>query len=88
MIGSTLTNELLVQGHEIIAVVRNDCKKMNALNQSNLITIVSCDMCYYCKLSILIDKKIDIAVSTAWNGIRGKDWSNQELQKDDGYYAE
>ena len=44
MIGSALTNELLERGHEVIAVVRNNCKKLNALNQSELLTIVDCDM--------------------------------------------
>ena len=87
MIGSALTNKLLERGHEVIAVVRNNCKKVNALNQSELLTIVNCDMCDYQKLSVLIEKEIDIAVTTAWNGTRGKDRSNQKLQKTNLQYS-
>lgn len=81
MIGSALANELLGQGHEVIAIVRNDCKKLSVLNKSDLLTIVKCDMCDYRTLDILIDGKVDVAVATAWNGTRGKDRSNQKLQK-------
>lgn len=38
-------------------------------------------MCDYRTLDILIDGKVDVAVATAWNGTRGKDRSNQKLQK-------
>ena len=81
MIGSALANELLGQGHEVIAIVRNDCKKLSVLNKSDLLTIVKCDMCDYRTLDILIDGKVDVAVATAWNGTSGKDRSNQKLQK-------
>lgn len=87
MIGSALTNELLKRGHEVIAVVRNNCKKVNVLNQSELLTIVNCDMCDYQKLSVLIEKEIDVAVATAWNGTRGKDRSDQKLQKANLQYS-
>ena len=87
MIGSALTNELLERGHEVIAVVRNNCKKVNVLNQSELLTIVNCDMCDYQKLSVLIEKEIDVAVATAWNGTRGKDRSDQKLQKTNLQYS-
>lgn len=80
MIGAALTNKLLENTHEIIAVVRPNSKKTVVLNQSSNLSIVECNMEDYSELNNLIQGKVDVAISTAWNGTRGTDRNNEELQ--------
>ena len=82
MIGAALTNKLLENNHEVIAVVRSNSKKVEALNRSSKLSIVECNMEDYAKLDNLIEGKVDVAVSTAWNGTRGADRNNKELQEE------
>ena len=80
MIGAALTNKLLENTHEIIAVVRPNSKKTVVLNQSSNLSIVECNMEDYSELNNLIQGKVDVAISTAWNGTRGADRNDEELQ--------
>ena len=80
MIGAALTNKLLENNHEIIAVVRPNSKKTVGLNKSPKLSIVECNMEDYATLGGLIAGKVDVAISTAWNGTRGTDRNNEELQ--------
>ena len=70
MIGSALTNKLLENNHEVIAVVRPNSKKTDVLNKSPNLFIVECNMEDYSELNNLIQGKVDVAISTAWNGIK------------------
>ena len=80
MIGSALTNKLLENNHEVIAVVRSNSKKIVVLNKSPNLSIVECNMEDYSELNNLIQGKVDVAISTAWNGTRGADRNDEELQ--------
>ena len=80
MIGAALTNKLLENTHEIIAVVRPNSKKIVGLSKSLKLSIVECSMEDYSELNNLIQGKVDVAISTAWNGTRGTDRNNEELQ--------
>lgn len=80
MIGAALTNRLLENNHEIIAVARPNSKKIVVLKRSPNLSIVECNMEDYSELNNLIQGKVDVAVSTAWNGTRGTDRNNEELQ--------
>lgn len=80
MIGAALTNKLLENNHEIIAVVRPNSKKIVVLKKSPSLSIVECNMEDYSELNNLIQGKVDVAISTAWNGTRGTDRNNEELQ--------
>lgn len=82
MIGAALTNELLAKNHEVVTVVRTNSKKTEALNNSPNLSIVECNMEDYSKLNNLIQGEVDVAVSTAWNGTRGAERNNEELQKE------
>lgn len=82
MIGAALTNKLLENNHEVVAVVRANTKKTETLNKSPNLSIVECNMEDYAELDSLIQGKVDVAVSTAWNGTRGADRNNRELQEE------
>lgn len=80
MIGSPLTIKLLENNHEVIAVVRPNSKKTVGLNKSPKLSIVEANMEDYSELNNLLQGKVDVAISTAWNGTRGTDRNNEELQ--------
>lgn len=82
MIGSALTNALLDQKYDVIAIVRKNSSKTGVLNRSPNLSIVECNMEDYSSLSDLIDGKVDVAVSVAWNGTRGADRNNKNLQEE------
>lgn len=82
MIGAALANKLLENNHEVVAVVRPNTKKTETLNKSQNLSIVECNMEDYAELNSLIQGKADVAVSTAWNGTRGADRNNRELQEE------
>lgn len=82
MIGAALANKLLENNHEVVAVVRPNTKKIETINKSQNLSIVECSMEDYAELNSLIQGKVDVAVSTAWNGTRGADRNNRELQEE------
>ena len=55
MIGSALTNKLLENNHEVIAVVRPNSKKIEALHKKPNLSIVECNMEDYAELSNLVE---------------------------------
>lgn len=82
MIGADLTNRLLENNHEVVAVVRKNSKKLNTLNSNAHLQIVECNMEDYAALSELVKGKVDVAVSTAWNGTRGTDRNDKKIQEE------
>ena len=81
MIGAELTNKLLDNNHDVVAVVRPNSQKIEALHKKTNLSIVECSMEDYVELGNLIDGKVDVAVSTAWNGTRGTDRNEKKLQE-------
>lgn len=81
MIGAALTNALIVRNHEVIAIVRNGSNKISCLKDSDNLSIIECDMNNYHSLSNKIEN-VDVAVSIAWNGTRGADRNNTQLQEE------
>lgn len=82
MIGAALTNKLLDNNHDVVAVVRPNSKKIEALHKKPNLSIVECNMEDYAELSNLLVGKVDVAVSTAWSGTRGADRNDKKLQED------
>lgn len=81
MIGSALVNRLTKQNHEVIAIVRNNCSKLELLNNNSKLTIIECDMNRFKQLVLLINKPVDVAFAFAWDGTRGGARNDSELQK-------
>ena len=82
MIGAALTNQLLRNNHEVVAVVRPNTRKTELLNTSPNLSVVACNMEDYAELENLISGTVDAAVSAAWNGTRGADRNNEALQEE------
>lgn len=82
MIGAALTNKLIDNNHDVVAVVRPNSKKIEALHKKTNLSIVECNMEDYAELSNLVEGKVDVAVSTAWNGTRGAVRNDKNLQED------
>ncbi len=82
MVGAALTNQLLYRGHDVIAIVRKNCKKLSALQSNKKLTIVEYNMSEYKNLNTKINDNIDVAIAMAWNGTRGGDRNNRELQQE------
>lgn len=78
-VGSHLVRELLSQGIQVIAVVRNN--KGILLERNELLTIITCDMDDILKLPtmIMIDA-IDAFYHLAWDGANGEKRSDYYLQ--------
>lgn len=81
MIGAALTNKMLLEGHEVIAIVRKRSKKIEALEWNERLTIIECDMVDYGVIDKLYKDRVDIVFTAAWNGTRGSDRNNKVLQE-------
>lgn len=78
-IGKPLTEKLLEQGNKVYAVVRNPGK---ITTRDKNLHIIRCDMSGYSDLPELISEKVDIFYHLAWNGTRGADRFNEEMQQE------
>ena len=87
MIGAALANQLTAKGHEVIAIVRENCTKLSSLDVCENLSVVKCNMCNYSSIDTMIKGKIDIAVSIAWNGTRGAERNCLELQQKNLKYS-
>ncbi|MCM1118676.1 MAG: NAD(P)-dependent oxidoreductase [bacterium] len=81
MIGLSLCERLSKGNNQIIAVVRKNSLKANKLPQTDNMKIVKCDMKDYSLLSEMNIEKLDSAVLLAWNGTRGSERNNVDLQR-------
>ena len=81
MIAAALTNMLLENNHDVIAVVRPSSKKVEDLIRNSNLSIVECNMENYAELNSLIKGNVDVAVSTACNGTPGSDRNSREFQE-------
>lgn len=80
MIGQKLCEKLLKRGHSVVAVVRRNSDKGKNLPMSEKIEIVYKDMESYETLSESIQGRLDVAILLAWNGTRGSQRSDKEVQ--------
>lgn len=81
MIGAALTERLLNNEHQVIAVMRPQSSKRQELEKLPIIKSVFCNMEDYGTLSERINGNVDAAVLLAWNGIRGQARMNAVLQR-------
>jgi len=77
-----LVNKLLENNHEVISVIRENSSKASLLPTHNNHSVIECSMGNYDKIGRLLDYDIDCAVLFAWNGTRGSDRDNREMQQE------
>ncbi len=80
-LGFRLINRLLGEGYEVFALVRPNTTKRKLLNTHPMLSIIEMDLSDYHNLDKVINKEIDVFFSFAWNGTRGVDRDNYDLQK-------
>lgn len=83
-IGKPLMAKLLEQGNKVYAVVRSPEKIIFSHPQLH---VIKCDMKDYLRLSELITDRIDTFYHLAWNGTRGSDRLNEEMQQKNADYS-
>lgn len=81
MIGLALGQKLLEQGHQLVLIARRMTDELKQLARSENTAVVLCDMCDYGRIAERINGNVDAAVLLAWNGTRGGDRNDQELQQ-------
>ncbi len=87
MIGAALTNKLTSRGHDVIAVIRPNSAKKQKLNRSVHLSVIECEMNNYALLPDLVNAEIDAVFSGAWNGTRGAERNNKDLQQENYKYS-
>ena len=85
MIGIALTNELLAQGYDCIAIVRENSKKTHLLPKHPKLEIVECNIDHLKELNI--DKPCDYFIHLAWQATTGQDRDNSYLQLENIQYS-
>lgn len=79
-VGYSVVQELLAHGVEIIAVVRENSKNLDKL-QNDKVRIVPCNLERICELSSLItDRYIDTVYHFAWQGVSDDDIKDADIQ--------
>ena len=80
-IGSALCRELVHNGTEVIAVIRNRDSDISRIKNLNGIRTVYCDMSEYDKVpEIVKDRDIDTIFHMAWQGVSGDDARDEGIQ--------
>ena len=80
-IGSALCKELLENGIEVIAVVRNEASKIECLTKNNNFRILYCDLMNYDRLlEHVTERDIDVFYHFAWSGSSGDKRGDYEIQ--------
>lgn len=78
-LGKALVQELIEQGVEVIAVVRNEASSRQLKNYNTQVLV--CPLDNYNNLpSLITDKDIDVFYHFAWEGTSGSDRGNVKLQ--------
>lgn len=91
-VGTALIDELVNCGIEVVAVCREGSKRLNAVPQHPLVTVVECSLGNYKKLPELLENKkpFDAFYHFAWDGTYGPsrlDWYRQEANVRDSIDA-
>lgn len=82
MIGNALCHELIEQGHDVWAIVRDGCRKEGTLPNSPRLELIYCDMSMYSILADKVKGTVDVGILLAWNGTRGTDRNNIQMQRE------
>lgn len=82
MIALAVQRRLLLAGHEIVAVARRRTDRLDALSSLGTVETVLCDMQDYGSLADRVHGTVDAAFLTAWNGTRGADRNDAQMQLD------
>ena len=85
MIGTELIDAALECGHEIIAIVRKDSKRLSNLKDDNRIKVVYADIAEYGKLNS--DEHCDLFYHLAWKETFGSERDNVSVQIDNIRYS-
>lgn len=81
-IGYRLCKILAENDWKVYAVIRRDNANNTILNTYQNIKFVRCSMQDYKNLDKYIPGKCDVGIALAWNGTRGADRNNEQLQKE------
>ena len=81
MIGAALTERLLNNEHQVIAVMRSQSSKRQKIEKLPMTESILCSMEDYGTLSERIKGKVDAAVLLAWSGIRGQARMDATIQQ-------
>jgi len=84
-IGSELAEELIENGHEVIAIVRPGSPRIKNLPESNLVQIIECDISDY--KSLRGKNSCDIFFHLAWEGTTVVARQDEKIQKDNINYT-
>lgn len=79
-IGANLVRKLLNEDHKVLAVIRKSSKKSNILGANKNLKIIELNMNEYNKFNLIIKEQYDVFISLAWNGTRGQDRENKDIQ--------
>lgn len=79
-LGNRYLGVALTKGWDIIAVVRKNSSKTQNLYDNPQIKVVELDMSEYGRLGSIVGD-VDCLVHFAWNGTRGKDRDDEQIQK-------
>ncbi len=87
-VGTAVCRELSEQGCEVIAIVRDEREKIDAIKSLPRIRIVYCDLCHFGGLANIIqDRDIDVLYHFAWVGSAGPLRGNVDVQLNNIKYA-
>jgi len=84
-IGSELVKELICEGHHVTAIVRPGSSRISNLPESDMVTVIECDISDY--KSLFEKGKCDIFYHLAWAGTTVSSRSDPDLQSDNIQYA-
>lgn len=79
-VGKWVVKELINNGVEVIAVVREDSNKLSVLD--NLaVRVIECNLNHFCNLpKLILDRDIDIIYNFAWQGVSDADIKDSIIQ--------
>ncbi|BAL82297.1 putative dTDP-glucose 4,6-dehydratase [Selenomonas ruminantium subsp. lactilytica TAM6421] len=87
-VGSAVCRELIQQGAEVIAVVRNKDDRLLELKKSGMLHLVQCDLSDYSSLVDIIPKRnVDVFYHFAWAGTAGPLRGDTKVQLDNIRYS-
>lgn len=86
-IGKQLIKYLLEKKYKVYAIVRTNSDKLEFLPKSADLISISLDMENYHNLSLKIHEQCDVFYSLAWNGTRGQERNDFEMQQKNYEYS-
>lgn len=79
-VGSYLVRELVLNGYNVIAVVRPHSQNLKRIRNLQNVELLFCDLSELQQLPTLIYDSVDIFFHLAWNGVSGESQSDIALQ--------